>query len=949
MARYHRERPFYASRESAVKVGKTGEARRGVLPIPANRKLEYARTLLDRHLEKTEVFASSRFRGHDLGNRELPAYQKKRDVMRMVRNNRISMLGGETGSGKTTQLAQYALEMGFDRVVYLMPRRVIVDNIAERIEHELATQLGQAMPGNLVGMAHSEATTVNNDTAIQIMTSGTFTRKAEELGRQWAEKRVLVVADEIHEGNLETEFATAIAARRLEENPSWHMVFSSATPDPESIREAYTHINQGEIPSVTLEGRPHTIEYGEEPDLDVVTAYKKYGGEARRTLIFTDGKRSIKEVIKAIKKNFGTEDEQGRIRFMKLHAKISTAARQALFDEGNVPDEHQRDVIVSTSAGQSGITIPGVDLVITDGWTKSPELDDERVEGLPKRRCTQAEIIQQSGRGGRDIPNARAILTKAYDPQHEKNLRRGLGETFLPLTARDEHIPPDIYHTNIARNVLSAAATDENFHDINKYLVHSVQDHVVDDAYEVLQGIGAVDANNCVTRLGRRMDRYPVRPELSRAIAESRDGHSLDVQLFTLAIAASIESGNLQNFDAKSKKWSELLRPETTDDFMAQLDLFMATRPYFHGHFVEERPLEVLDIDFVNAYRAHRSFDKMCHAIHLNPYDVTLRTPTEPEETEVRRLFLTGMGEIVYRLHRPTHGKIPATYRNVWEEGSIERSVSDRSVMKLRRLGDAALFMVAGYPRWYTKGSGEVRDIIDFGFPTSIDELSETMGQNPLYTQHDIQVTETGELVEVSRAQLGVVELGRAAARNVTAETAEQRKQLVRLALKRPPGPAQRELRGLKGTLQDLRARIPRKQWPYYINRSDNFTQEDLEDALYEASAGVTNINDLDARLWEVIDAHDYRLSSWLDEETIATIDHIAPLTMHGYNVKYIHAESIPVLTNVDPSQLQDLPDWVHTPDGREVMVQTMIEGRKERLPIYEAKRRFGLVLPEER
>lgn len=49
-------------------------------------------------------------------------------------------------------------------------------------------------------------------------------------------------------------------------------------------------------------------------------------------------------------------------------------------------DPSQRVVIVSTSAGQSGITIPGkycIDLVISDGITKSPELDEEGGPGLP--------------------------------------------------------------------------------------------------------------------------------------------------------------------------------------------------------------------------------------------------------------------------------------------------------------------------------------------------------------------------------------------------------------------------------------------------------------------------------------------------------------------------------------------------------------------------------------
>ena len=129
-------------------------------------------------------FEQGREGWHDFGNKELPIERYRHDIMKMIATNRISLLAGETGSGKSTQLAQYALEMGYDRIVYLQPRRVTTDAITERIEAELGGQFeerGIDMPEHLVGMAHSERSTLRPDSVIQVMTSAVFKKRAPEL------------------------------------------------------------------------------------------------------------------------------------------------------------------------------------------------------------------------------------------------------------------------------------------------------------------------------------------------------------------------------------------------------------------------------------------------------------------------------------------------------------------------------------------------------------------------------------------------------------------------------------------------------------------------------------------------------------------------------------------------------------------------------------------------
>jgi len=61
--------------------------------------------------------------------------------------NRIIIVIGETGSGKTTQIPQYLLEMGFGshikgRICCTQPRRVAAMSVAKRVAEELDVKLG---------------------------------------------------------------------------------------------------------------------------------------------------------------------------------------------------------------------------------------------------------------------------------------------------------------------------------------------------------------------------------------------------------------------------------------------------------------------------------------------------------------------------------------------------------------------------------------------------------------------------------------------------------------------------------------------------------------------------------------------------------------------------------------------------------------------------------------
>lgn len=820
MSRYYKHdfTPIGATRnEFAPK-----NARRGLIPHPETPEEKMVRLRTGGYfaspIDSESQREKSEFANYDFGNKELPAYKHKKEMIDTINDNRISMLVGQTGSGKTTQLGQFALEDGY-RIVYLVPRKVIVDNVGERIEEELAGHLGEERAQEVVGLAHSERNTINDDSMVQVMTSGTFTKKLPDLAERWKGDRVLVVADEIHEGNLETEFASALAVRQVERDNEWRVVFASATPDSSTLTKTYHAVNGKDIPIVEIKGRPHELDIVEDGKKDIVGAYREHNAGVQKTLMFVDGKNSIKETIAELKKTM-SKDELEYTKFFKLHANISERAKKAIFDMSLKPGE--KAVIVSTSAGQSGITIPGVGLVITSGLTKSPELDDENASGLPLRHCTKAEIIQQAGRAGRDIAGGKCVLARPVGFDKMRNYGNPLYEE-VPLDERSPHIPPEIYHSNISRNILAATAMGEDFFEFNNYLQHSVTELTIHEAYEVLHNLGAVDDDNRITDLGLVMDIFPLRPELARATAEVIHSKSLPIQVHTLAIAAAVEAGGLVDFDEGNKNWRDFTRVSTNDDFILQSDLMIATRQHYYGSHVDEEKLEEMGLNFKAVYRAHRQFDKMCRLIGLDSRDVDIEHPTEDEEDEIRRLFLLGMPDLLYKKVATERGE--GVYANIWGyDEAINRKISNRSL--IGKMGGVAAKVVAGYPRWYDSRNGEHHDIIEFGFPTSADQVRNVLGH--LAARDLVSTVRNGQLVKSGHLALGTLELGDVHAFQAKATTAAERKQLVDEVMIAKPNAV--------STLRDL-----------------GVDDKTIRKACEQSAYGATSVSEIDASLWQVV------------------------------------------------------------------------------------------------
>lgn len=76
----------------------------------------------------------------------LPAFACREELLAVIRENQAVVVVGETGSGKTTQLAQFLHEEGYTKhglIGCTQPRRVAAMSVAKRVSEEMEVELGQ--------------------------------------------------------------------------------------------------------------------------------------------------------------------------------------------------------------------------------------------------------------------------------------------------------------------------------------------------------------------------------------------------------------------------------------------------------------------------------------------------------------------------------------------------------------------------------------------------------------------------------------------------------------------------------------------------------------------------------------------------------------------------------------------------------------------------------------
>lgn len=212
----------------------------------------------------------------------LPVTLFKEELMKAVRASQVLVCTGETGSGKTTQIPQYLLELVRERdaddagdnhddgdgkearlapgsrtipsgprkliVAVTQPRRVAATSVARRVADERGCRLGEE-----VGYSIRFEDRTGPRTRIKYMTDGVLVRECLE--DPYLSRYGVVMLDEAHERSIDTDILFGLLKRALAKRPDLHAVITSATLDVERFSKFF-----GGCPFLHVPGRTHAVD-----------------------------------------------------------------------------------------------------------------------------------------------------------------------------------------------------------------------------------------------------------------------------------------------------------------------------------------------------------------------------------------------------------------------------------------------------------------------------------------------------------------------------------------------------------------------------------------------------------------------------------------------------------------------------------------------------------------
>lgn len=930
-----------------------GSERRGVFPVPSveNVGYQYDQSRRDRArmLEKLRQRFPRPEQEVDggLGNKELPAFAHKQEIIQTLEHTRAMILGGETGSGKSTQVPQFLYEAGYDKIFVLVPRRVIADGLGDRIREELTEQRGEEVATH-VGIIHGERVDVHDDNRIVVMTPDTFNGMEQELRVTYKDQKVAIMSDEIHEANLFTEIATGIAAMSVQDNENWRLIAASATHNTETLTKPFGRINgTNEVPVVTIEGRPFTIEQQEEPDKTPMQVYATFDELPNRSMIFTSGKKEIQYIIDQTREELDKREPglSNQVIFRKLHGELSEVELSHINDP--VPEGYKL-VIVSSPAGMSGITISGMTHVITDGTINRSELDDDGIGGLRRRYLSRAGIMQQIGRAGRDVAGGVGILAKPITVEEDK-LRLNNKEMDIPQMpfktfsdkSRSDHEPAEIYHSNLARVVLRVASLNRRFGDINEYIPHRVAQSAIIGAEESLYRLGALDDDDKITTLGLQMNKFSLSPELSRGVAEAYRHNRPILHMARMAIiAAAVEQGGLQDFSSNTSRWRDFVRPTTEDDFIAQLDLSLEIMNKTRNLEPEAERIVFYDYDLhpKKIERARKAARKIFRTLKIDIHNQDLVPSRVDEEELLRSDFTAGMIDLVYEESSRRHKKV--FYRNIHGgDESTERHIT-RSVAKPSE-GE----IVAGFPRWFEKitrtGSMQHHDVLEQILKIEKADVIRYAAEHAILTSRMLEPRIDGDVVvELEQKMFGSLKVGHpvgSAQREYIPEATK--KLIVKSALERH-GEAQRALRAIIEELAHYRKTIPADELASYRknNAPEDITHHTIEALVREYAKETRSLSHIDRRLAQYVYSSGISINRFYDNQARAELQARSPeyIRIAGSETRVYYDNGQPYLTHLSREQRNQVSDGIFLADGREVLLQIARRDGKWRVSLRE-------------
>ena len=484
----------------------------------------------------------------------LPVHEKLEEIKKAIAENQVTIICGETGSGKTTQLPKICLELGRGAaglIGHTQPRRLAARSVAERIAEELKSEIGGAVGYKVRFSDHT-----SRDACVKLMTDGILL--AETQTDRYLAAYDTIIIDEAHERSLNIDFLLGYLKQLLPRRPDLKVIITSATIDAERFSQ---HFNgapvlevSGRTYPVEILYRPLTSKDEDDAEVELTDAIVDAADELARhgegdILVFLPGEREIREAAEALRKSTLRRNDE----ILPLFARLSHAEQHKIFH----PTGAKRRIVLATNVAETSLTVPGIKYVIDTGLARVKRYSARaKVEQLHVEKISQAAARQRSGRCGRVSAGVCIRLFSEED-----------------FNSRTEFTDPEIVRSNLAAVILRMAAL--KLGDVAAFPFLEMPDsRYINDGFQVLLELGAVNEHNGLTKLGEQMARLPIDPKIARILLAAKK-HDCMAEILVIASALSIQDPRerpLEARDAAAKAHERFTDKQS--DFLAYLNIW---------------------------------------------------------------------------------------------------------------------------------------------------------------------------------------------------------------------------------------------------------------------------------------------------------------------------------------------------------------------------------------